>query len=64
MEALSQIFKPFFTTKGSVGNGLGLWVSKQLVEKHGGCIQVRSRISARQRGTTFSVLLPEETAQP
>ena len=40
--ALGQIFQPFFTTKGAVGNGLGLWVSKQIVEKHGGSIQVRS----------------------
>lgn len=56
--ALTEIFKPFFTTKGSVGNGLGLWVSRQIVEKHGGCIQVRSRTSEPQRGTTFSVLLP------
>ena len=55
---LSQIFTPFFTTKGSVGNGLGLWVSKQLVEKHGGCIQVRSRTDAPRQGTTFSFLLP------
>ncbi len=35
----------FFTTKNSVGNGLGLWVSKQIVEKHGGSIQVRSHTS-------------------
>jgi len=56
--ALSQIFAPFFTTKGSVGNGLGLWVSKQIVEKHGGSIQVRSRTRGPHQGTTFSLLLP------
>ena len=55
---LSNIFQPFFTTKGTVGNGLGLWVSKQIVEKHGGRIQVRSRTKAPYRGTTFSVILP------
>ena len=56
--ALGKIFQPFFTTKGSVGNGLGLWVSKQIVEKHGGSIQVRSRTSGPHQGTTFSVVLP------
>ena len=56
--ALSQIFQPFFTTKGLVGNGLGLWVSKQIIEKHEGTIQVRSRINGAFQGTTFSVVLP------
>jgi signal transduction histidine kinase len=56
---LDEIFKPFFTTKGSVGNGLGLWVSKQIVEKHGGSIQVRSCMNGPYRGTTFSVILPD-----
>ena len=60
-EAFPQIFTPFFTTKGSVGNGLGLWVSKQLIEKHGGRIQVRSYLSGPRRGTTVSVLLPQNT---
>jgi two-component system, NtrC family, sensor kinase len=56
--ALGQIFQPFFTTKGAVGNGLGLWVSKQIVEKHGGSIQVHSSTSGARQGTTFSVILP------
>jgi PAS domain S-box-containing protein len=53
-----HIFEPFFTTKDAVGTGLGLWVSEQIVEKHGGTIQVRSRSDGLWRGTTFSVLLP------
>jgi two-component system NtrC family sensor kinase len=56
--ALSQIFQPFFTTKGSVGNGLGLWVSKQIVEKHDGSIRVRSSTNGPRQGTTFSEVLP------
>ena len=56
--ALSNLFQPFFTTKGMVGNGLGLWVSKQIIEKHGGRIQVRSRTSGPYQGTTFSAVLP------
>ncbi|WP_353070272.1 ATP-binding protein [Tunturibacter empetritectus] len=55
---LNQIFQPFFTTKGLVGNGLGLWVSKQIVEKHGGSIQVRSHTNGPRQGTTFSIVLP------
>ena len=58
--ARKQIFEPFFTTKGSVGTGLGLWVSKQIIEKHGGSIHVRSNTTGRRRGTTFSVVLPAE----
>jgi two-component system NtrC family sensor kinase len=56
---LPRMFQPFFTTKGMVGNGLGLWVSKQIIEKHGGTMQVRSRTNAPFRGTTFSAVLPK-----
>ncbi len=56
--ALPHIFEPFFTTKQAVGTGLGLWVSKQIVEKHGGSIRVHSRTDGGRRGTTFSVVLP------
>jgi two-component system NtrC family sensor kinase len=55
---LKKIFEPFFTTKGSVGTGLGLWVSKELVEKNGGSIRARSSTSGKRRGTTFSFVLP------
>jgi PAS domain S-box-containing protein len=61
-ETTKRIFDPFFTTKGTVGNGLGLWVCKQLVEKHGGSIRVRSNMSGERRGTTFSVLLPQDAS--
>jgi PAS domain S-box-containing protein len=55
---LKHIFEPFFTTKEAVGIGLGLWVSKQLVEKHGGRIRVRSATEGTRRGAIFSVTLP------
>jgi len=56
--AKSQIFEPFFTTKESVGTGLGLYVSKQIIERHGGLIRVRSSVAGRYRGTVFCILLP------
>jgi len=55
--SLPRVFEPFFTTKVSTGNGLGLWVCKQLIEKHGGSIWARSRTD-EAHGTTFSIVLP------
>ena len=60
---LPQIFEAFFTTKGAIGNGLGLWVSKQIVDKHGGSIQVRTATVGPQHGTTFSVILPMDASR-
>jgi PAS domain S-box-containing protein len=55
---LDRIFEPFFTTKKDVGTGLGLWVSKEIVNRHGGIIQVESRRDNGSHGTVFNVLLP------
>jgi PAS domain S-box-containing protein len=52
-----RIFSPFFTTKLSVGTGLGLWVTRGFVEKHGGSIRFRTRTSD-PTGTLFRVYLP------
>ena len=56
-----KLFEPFQTTKETTGTGLGLWVSKGIVEKHGGSIRVRSRIGA-EHGTIFAVWLPQAPA--
>jgi PAS domain S-box-containing protein len=57
---LKSIFEPFFTTKKDTGTGLGLWVSRELVEKHGGTLRVRSRTSNPLCGTVFSIFLPSQ----
>ncbi len=57
---LRQIFEPFYTTKKDTGTGLGLWVSRGIVQKHGGSIRVRSRAEGRATGTVFSIFLPQQ----
>lgn len=54
--ALEHIFVPFYTTKEE-GTGLGLAICRQIVEQHGGTIEVKSEVG---RGTTIIVRLPEE----
>ncbi len=59
-EHLENIFEPFFTTKKDTGTGLGLWVSRELVAKHGGTLRVRSRTAKPRSGTLFSIFLPNQ----
>ncbi len=62
-EYMGRIFEPFFTTKKNVGTGLGLWVVKEIVERHGGTIQVQSRFDGNGGGTAFTVVLPCAAAE-
>lgn len=55
---LDKIFEPFFTTKKDVGTGLGLWVTREIIDRHGGTIQVRSGDGNGSRGSVFNILLP------
>ncbi|MEO6816100.1 MAG: ATP-binding protein [Edaphobacter sp.] len=56
-----HVFEALFTTKLATGSGLGLWVAKTIVEKHGGSIRMRSRAMGEKRGTVVCVLLPIAT---
>ncbi len=57
-DVLPQIFEPFLTTKESGhGVGLGLAISRGIVERHNGRIDVASELG---RGTTFTVTLPSQ----
>lgn len=57
-EMLDRLFHPFATTKGEAGTGLGLWVSKGILDKHQTRIAVRSK---RYCGTVFRLFVPVET---
>lgn len=58
LAAQTRIFEPFYSTKQDRGTGLGLWLSKSLVEKHGGTIRFRSSTAPEHRGTVFSIFFP------
>lgn len=58
---LPRVFEAFFTTRSTVGTGIGLFVAKQFVEGHGGRIELESRQSGKDHGTTVRVFLPVST---
>jgi PAS domain S-box-containing protein len=63
-DEFAHLFEPFYTTKHDVGTGLGLWLSHNIVQKHGGWIRVRSSTRPNRSGTAFTVFLPERMENP
>jgi signal transduction histidine kinase len=65
---LPHLFEPFFTTKGENGTGLGLWVSREILAKHGASIRLKSNSRSGSpsgpTGTLFSIWLPLTSALP
>jgi signal transduction histidine kinase len=61
-DTIAHIFEPFFTTKGNKGTGLGLWISREIIERHQGSLKVKSRQTAHCSGTVFTLFLPQAIA--
>jgi len=59
---LPKVFEAFFTTRSTVGTGIGLFVAKQFIEGHGGQISITSQNDVESHGTTVQIFMPLRTA--
>ena len=57
-DTMKNVYKPFYTTKGIGGTGLGLWISSEIVERHHGRLLVRSSQLRNRSYTVFELFLP------
>ena len=61
-ETAAKVFDAFFTTKGIGGTGLGLWISREIIDRHQGALHLRTSQSPAHPGTVFTLFLPCEAA--
>ena len=59
-EVQSRLFEAFYTTKGENGTGLGLWISRGIIEKHFGVLWMRSSVRPGTNGSVFRIFLPAD----
>jgi signal transduction histidine kinase len=59
-EQLKNLFTVFFSTKGSKGTGLGLFITDKIIRQHGGTIAVDSAVG---RGAKFGIMIPRRAAR-
>jgi len=62
-EDARHLFEPFFTTKAEKGTGLGLWISRGIIQKYEGTIRFRSLRNNRESATCFRVFMPLLSAE-
>jgi signal transduction histidine kinase len=60
-ENLPRVYDAFFTTRATIGTGIGLFVAKQFIESHGGEIKIESNQGGDVHGTTVHIFLPLAT---
>jgi PAS domain S-box-containing protein len=58
---LPNVFDAFFTTRATVGTGIGLFIAKSFIEGHGGQIGIESHAQPEKHGTTVRIFLPLHT---
>jgi PAS domain S-box-containing protein len=61
-DVLPRVFDAFFTTRATVGTGIGLFIAKNFIEAHGGQISIESHTQPEKHGTTVRIFLPLHTA--
>lgn len=60
---LKRVFDAFYTTKGIGGTGLGLWISKEIIDRHSGSLSVKTSQQTRHHGSVMRLFLPSHSGR-